>query len=210
MDLDQLKSLWEAENSFQAAAGNTARGTEEIRAMIRRKSRTYWRKIRRNTLIEMVLILLALLAVVVISRMQHVFILPMEWQALWIMGGVGLAFYLFKFFSLGQLPASDMALEHFLRQRIKRLKIYMRLYRVLIVGLVPLLGATGVLYGFVRESVIYDGLWPNIPIASWFWVISVMLAYAGLAAWGSSIYLKRLYGQHLAQLESGLIELDED
>ncbi|MFK7924387.1 MAG: hypothetical protein AB8H47_20685 [Bacteroidia bacterium] len=210
MDLDQLKSLWEAENSFQAAAGNTARGTEEIRAMIRKKSRTYWRKIRRNTLIEMALILLALLAVVVISRVQHIFILPMEWQALWIMGGVGLAFYLFKFFSLGQLPDSDLVLEHFLRQRIRRLKVYMRLYRILVVALVPLLGALGVLYGFVRQSVVYDGIWPDIPDSTWFGVISVMLAYAALAAWGSSIYLKRLYGKHLAQLESGLAELSED
>ena len=126
------------------------------------------------------------------------------------MGGLGLAFYLFKFFSLGQLPDSDLVLERFLRQRIKRLKIYMRLYRVLIVGFVPLLGAAGVLYGFVRESVIYDGLWPHIPLSIWFWVISVMLAYAALAAWGSSYYLKRLYGQHLTQLEKGLSELRED
>ncbi len=207
MDLDQLKSLWEAENSFQASTGSTGRGAEEIRKMIRSRSRTYWQKIRRNTLIEMVLVLLAMLSVVVFARTQDVFVLPAEWQALWIMGGLGLAFYVFKFFSLGQLPASDQAIESFLQQRIKRLKAYMRLYRVLIVGLVPILGAAGVLYGFVRESVIYDSVWPNIPNSTWFWVISVMLAYAALAAWGSTFYLKRLYGQHLEELEKGLAEL---
>ncbi|MEL7533084.1 MAG: hypothetical protein AAFN10_17335, partial [Bacteroidota bacterium] len=209
MDLDQLKSLWEAENSFQSSTGSAGRGAEEIRKMIRTKSRTYWRKIRRNTLIEMALVLLAMIGLVVFARTRNVFILPAEWQTLWLMGGLGLAFYVFKFFSLGQLPASDQAIESFLKQRIKRLKGYMRLYRFLIVGLVPLLGAAGVLYGFVRESVVYDGNWPDIPQATWFWVLSVMLAYAGLAAWGSTLYLKRLYGQHLAELERGLAELAE-
>jgi len=111
MDLDQLKSLWEAENSFQASAGNPVRGTEEIRTMIRKKSRTYWRKIRRNTLIEMALILLAMIGFVFFTRSRNVFVLPGEWQALWMMGGLGLGFYLFKFFSLGQLPASDQVME---------------------------------------------------------------------------------------------------
>ncbi|MEM6342713.1 MAG: hypothetical protein AAF927_02495 [Bacteroidota bacterium] len=209
MDLDQLKSLWEAENSFQASTGSAGRGAEEIRKMIRSRSRTYWQKIRRNTLIEMVLVILAMIGVVVFARLQRVFVLPAEWQALWIMGGLGLAFYLFKFFSLGQLPASDQSIESFLAQRIKRLKGYMRLYRFLVVGVVPLLGAAGVLYGFVRESVVYDSVWPDIPSSTWFWVIGIMLSYGALAAWGSTIYLKRLYGQHLNALEKALAELDE-
>ncbi|MEL6843684.1 MAG: hypothetical protein AAFP02_10750, partial [Bacteroidota bacterium] len=61
----------------------------------------------------------------------------------------------------------------------------------------------------VRESVVYDGVWPSIGWENWLWVLSVMLAYAALAAWGSSIYLKKMYGKHLQKLEDSLREMEE-
>ncbi|MEL6846641.1 MAG: filamentous hemagglutinin N-terminal domain-containing protein, partial [Bacteroidota bacterium] len=143
MDLNELKSLWETENRFQAG-GKATRSEEEIRGILRRKSQTHWRAIRRNTLIEMSLILLALLGVGLIVRAQHIFVLPLEWLILWVLAGLGLLFYGVKYWRLGQLPDVDLQLEAFLRIRIRRLRSYMRLYRIVVVGLVPILGTLGV------------------------------------------------------------------
>ena len=207
MELEQLKSIWQEEPQLQDAP--KAGGEEAVRMALARKSRSSLQRIRRNVLLEWVLLLLILAVAGWLLHPYREFLYPWERIALPVMGLVGTVFYGFKLVALGQLFPLRDSLKAQLEQQVRWLGRYLHYYRLSVVILVPLLGVTGVCYGFFRAGQ-YHGL-DGLALAgeNWVWILGVSLAYAALAAWFAQAYIRRLYGHHYARLRSSWEEMQD-
>ncbi len=201
MELEQLKSVWQAEAALQNQDQDP--GGREIQAALLQKGRSSLARIRRNIMVELGLLWLLLALTAVWLQPYWPFLLLWERWALPGMAVLGLAFYGLKLVALGQLQA-HLPLKTQLQRRTYWLGHYLQFYRFAVVALVPLLGAGGVGYGYFRASAYHAQ-----PLTMDFaWIGLIALAYAGLAAWFSRAYVRRLYGRYFQQLQDTLAELD--
>lgn len=207
MELDQIKSIWQEESSLQAPRG--AKERDELAKALFQKGRSQWDRIRRNIWLELFLLagILTLTGVWLSSFWS--FLHPWEQALLPAMALLGAGFYSWKLHSLAPL-AQDQPLKIQLQDRLRRLGRYLRFYRIAVVALVPLLGATGVLYGLYRAAQYHGQSGEAVLETHAVWVLTVAIAYAAAAAWFSQRFVHHLYGRYYQRLKQLFVELTED
>jgi hypothetical protein len=207
MELEQLKSIWQEETQLQDAP--RAAGEETVRTALARKGRSYLLRIRRNILLEWVLLLVVLVIAGWLLRPYRDFLYAWERSALPVLGSVGTLFYALKLVALGQLFPLRSSLKAQIERQVRWLGRYLGFYRLSVVVLVPLLGLLGVFYGFFRAGQYHGQDWLDLLGDHWVWILGIGLAYAALAAWFAQAYIRRLYGHHYARLRSVLAEMED-
>ncbi|RMG23085.1 MAG: hypothetical protein D6730_15200 [Bacteroidetes bacterium] len=207
MELEAFKQIWKA--NMEKALAEEQVGGADIRSIIRQRSLDSWQRIRRNILWEAGLLLACVLASVGLAVWAGIAPgLPL----LGLAGGfllLGLLFYGWKYRLISRFNMAEHNLYQTLLYLTRTLRLFMRLYRLLIFVLLPLLGTTFFLLGLQQGALLQGGSWAGITPAQWGVAAAALLLYLalmlGLARW----HVHRLYGRYYQQLLACLKELEE-
>lgn len=203
MQLDELKILWNADSDPDPFD----RGT--LRQMLGARRQTAMGKIRRNIWTE--ILLLVVLAAATLSWFM-LRSLPVHW-AEWVLFSLlfpanGLLYwYKVKVFVQREDVAENLTQS--LDSYIQKLDSYLQMYQVIMAFMVPILSTVGIFYGFtiarVEDGKGFEDLpWQIYPILA-----VVTIVYIFVAMKFTKWYMKKLYGDHLAELKVVSSELQE-
>jgi hypothetical protein len=206
MNLDDLKSAWKTANEQQLVEQQVS--AEEVRAIVQTRSRSALARINRNIVgeaIAVVVLGVAALAYLGISSGNN--IVEISTTLLYI--GASLVFYRYKYRALNSNEITADSLSTSLRQLVKRMQGFLRIYDYMIVIGVPLAAVLGLWYGWTRQPL------PIAPSDAALWKIIVLtcvvaVLFIGCWIWLSRWYIKRVYGKHFAELTACLHELVEN
>ncbi len=193
MELDDLKHIWQN-------AGEESQPSMDAEALLRltkQSSQNIIERLVRNIWYELVVSIF----VVIAWFYYTLFYAEEHWRIGGLTMGIfmiaSLGFYLWGLFRLKSISMADISLKESLTQLIKQFKLYIKAYTWLNILLIPFANFLG---AYLIFSPLEDGIKTSAMIA---------VGMAPLMWWLMRWYINRLYGQHLARLESILQELNE-
>lgn len=207
MELDQLKSIWQKDESAQKAS-------EHMLPMLSRRSNNPIARMKRNLLIELIAIVLlygftiVYYAIAFHGRLNEVS---------WFMIVVALFFFIYYYRKnklLNEMECVSCHVKSNLEQQVKTLEKYVRFYLIAGTALIPL---TLLFFSFILywklpripRSVLFphDGfpIWET----SFAWIALILISTV-LAFYLNRWYVKKLYGNHVQKLKELLAEMEED
>jgi len=205
MNLDELKHIWQAHSSAQAAQEQHSH--EAIRQMLYQRSRTALSRINRNILLEAAFMLLTLLGSIWMLWQQ-----PTHFEGMWIfliLLSVGsLIFYRVKYQQLNRATLGRENLRTSLWEVARVMGHYMQLYTFMAV-MVPGLASVALLYGYGVSAAEDGRSLMDLGWAEWGILLGIMIIYGVFSYLVVRWYIRRLYGVHHQELTNCLAELDE-
>lgn len=205
MNLDELKYIWQAHSSAQAAQEQHSQ--EAIRQMLYQRSRTALSRINRNILLEAAFMLLTLLGSIWMLWQQ-----PANFDGMWIfliLLSVGsLIFYRVKYQQLNRATLGRENLRHSLWEIARVMGHYMQLYTFMAV-VVPVLACLALLYGYSVSAAEHGRSLMDLDLTERGILLGIMIIYGVFSYFATRWYIRRLYGIHHQELKSCLAELDE-
>ncbi|MEO0469567.1 MAG: hypothetical protein AAF206_08105 [Bacteroidota bacterium] len=204
MNLDELKILWQEHAAHEVEAFWLRQ--DEIRTMLRHKSKTALGKIQRNIKLEMAaVVILGLLGLWPING-------SVQMSAVLIVGIYILAsglFYWYKYRALNRADIANGNLRSALEQLTHTMGRYMNIYRWFVILLIPVLGIGSTILGFLM-AVQEDGQsLAEVPVFIFIILGGIGLLYAIIASLFTRWYLQKLYGRYYQALKDCLRELND-
>jgi len=199
---EDLRALWQAE---QMLAPAPTRDAAAIRAMLRQRSESVLERLRRRLRREAWL--LALAAGLVLPAFAWPDLRPLV-VFVFLLAGVGVLVYVRQLRHLTPTSFAMLDLQAALRQQVDHLRRHLRLYAVITLLLVPVLGTLGVFYG-LWVGLLQEGQ-SLAQLGPWDWAIAIAgaLGYAAIAAILSHLVVWRWYVRPYQNLQACLSELE--
>ncbi|WP_291721261.1 hypothetical protein [Bernardetia sp.] len=192
MDIDNLKSTWQALQSEQEPILKD----EQIRKLLRGKATDSISKIKRNILIEGSLtIFVSLFFMANKSWFYSPYIMPY----LGVVMLLGLAWYAFKYIQIRKIDLQKN-LKQALQQLITTLDLYLKLY---LYGSF-FLGASAAILPLFWKNVLQEASLNDVLLIGSIGIVSAPVYYFFIK-W----YIKKLYGDYVDELKEELKELED-
>ncbi|MEZ4826889.1 MAG: hypothetical protein R3C61_11500 [Bacteroidia bacterium] len=207
MNLEELKYIWQ-EHSDEAVETMQVNAAE-IRAMLQSRSKSALFKIKRNIALDLGAFFLLCIAGLAWIFTSNIYLSPAEIAAICLFAATSLVFYTFKLRALNRVAITSDNLRTSLSAITGTLDNYMKLYRLLVVYFVPVLGSGGVLYGAYKAGQEDGRTLADIPPAVWALLFVVMILYSVFAVFASRWYVHKMFGIHYQELKACLNELEE-
>lgn len=208
MELDQLKEMWSDVGSKEQGPS-----ADELQALLQKKSKSPIAKMKRNLLIELLLII-----VIYVFTVAYYFLnysggmLSAAWM-LMVIGVLYVFYYLRKRRLLNQMECVSCEIKSNLKMQLVTLEKYVRFYMISGTLLVPVVfvitGLIVLLYSPEAASV------PSVKTTNFLVKSSVILFVAAIVFtipiyFANKWYVRKLYGQHIEQLKKIVDEMNED
>lgn len=209
MELEQLKEMWNSADKQQ-----TDSSAEELQALLRKKSQSPIAKMRRNLLIELVVVLVLYTLIIVYYFLNFsggMLALPV---LLFVIGLVYVFYYIGKNKLLKKMECNSCEVKANLSMQVKTLEKYVRFYLVAGTAIFPLtmVVASCIILFYSPQSQQY----PSALQSKQFIVMFVGILIAATALFTIPVYyinkwyVRKLYGQHIERLKSIVDEMDEE
>lgn len=209
MELEQLKEMWNSADKQQ-----TDSSAEELQAMLRKKSQSPIAKMKRNLLIELVVVLVLYTLIIVYYFLNFsggMLALPV---LLFVIGLVYVFYYIGKNKLLKKMECNSCEVKANLSMQVKTLEKYVRFYLVAGTAIFPItmVVASCIILFYSPQSQQY----PSALQSKQFIVMFVGILIAATALFTIPVYyinkwyVRKLYGQHIERLKSIVDEMDEE
>lgn len=209
MELEQLKEMWNSADKQQ-----TDSSAEELQALLRKKSQSPIAKMKRNLLIELVVVLVLYTLIIVYYFLNFsggMLALPV---LLFVIGLVYVFYYIGKNKLLKKMECNSCEVKANLSMQVKTLEKYVRFYLVAGTAIFPLtmIVASCIILFYSPQSQQY----PSALQSKQFIVMFVGILIAATALFTIPVYyinkwyVRKLYGQHIERLKSIVDEMDEE
>jgi membrane protein insertase Oxa1/YidC/SpoIIIJ len=209
MELEQLKEMWNSADKQQ-----TDSSAEELQALLRKKSQSPIAKMKRNLLIELVVVLVLYTLIIVYYFLNYsggMLALPV---LLFVIGLVYVFYYIGKNKLLKKMECNSCEVKANLSMQVKTLEKYVRFYLVAGTAIFPItmVVASFIILFYSPQSQQY----PSALQSKQFIVMFVGILIAATALFTIPVYyinkwyVRKLYGQHIERLKSIVDEMDEE
>lgn len=209
MELEQLKEMWNSADKQQ-----TDSSAEELQALLRKKSQSPIAKMKRNLLIELVVVLVLYTLIIVYYFLNFsggMLALPV---LLFVIGLVYVFYYIGKNKLLKKMECNSCEVKANLSMQVKTLEKYVRFYLVAGTAIFPItmVVASCIILFYSPQSQQY----PSALQSKQFIVMFVGILIAATALFTIPVYyinkwyVRKLYGQHIERLKSIVDEMDEE
>ncbi|MBK8087694.1 MAG: hypothetical protein IPK31_06980 [Chitinophagaceae bacterium] len=208
MELDQLKEMWSDVGSKEQGPS-----ADELQALLQKKSKSPIAKMKRNLLIELLLIVIIYVFTVTYYFLNYSGgMLSAAWM-LMVIGVFYVFYYLRKRRLLNQMECVSCEIKSNLKMQLVTLEKYVRFYMISGTLLVPVVfvitGLIVLLYSPEAASV------PAVKTTSFLLKSSAVLFVAAIVFtipiyFANKWYVRKLYGQHIERLKKIVDEMNED
>lgn len=206
MELEELKHIWKAHTS--EAIEQREVDAQSLRLMIRQRSQKALRLINRAIWVELILILLLGFSGWVWFSISQNALFTWELIPLWIFMFISVLFYVFKYRLLNRNPLGDLNLKESLTILSQNLGKFMRLYYVMALFVLPLIGSLFFILGMNLGLQVQGGEFKSITFSQW-GIIGVALSiYIIFIVVVTRWYVNKIYGRHYHTLKLCLSELE--
>lgn len=206
MNLDELKSAWQAVNAQQLPEQQVS--VAEIRSIIRSQSSSLLERINRTIITEVAASLLLAfggMAYMLFAKGKHIG--EVAFIAVYLLAS--LIFYLYKYRALNSHKLTEESLSISLTHLVRRTQQFLRIYDYMIVIGMPIGTIIGFVYGlyYAQEegSPVRENMTPGLIAVS----IALLILVGGAWMWFSKWYVNRIYGKPFRALQDCLAELEE-
>jgi amino acid transporter len=205
MELDQLKEMW-----GDMATVKKGSSDEEIQAMLRKKSKSPIAKMKRNLMIEMIVVIILYTWIIVDYLMKFKGVMLSIPLLLGVLGVLFVIYYIRKRKLLKDMECVTCEVKSNLQQQLTILGKYVRFYMLAGTLLFPLtmIFMCIVLYFYSADMQQMPKPVPFIPFLAVVTIISTVLTIPlyFLNKW----YVRKLYGQHIENLKLIVNEMSEE
>lgn len=198
MELDNLKEAWQGQTATVGKDSN-----EQILSILQKKSQRPIARMRRNLLVELILIVVIYTATIIYYTATHD---GRYWEIALLLLIVGLIFVLYYYRKnklLKEMECVACEVRSNLERQVKTLEKYVRLYFIAGTVLTPLSYFTaGIIAAYRTPSGPIPGSLKYLFIG-----IGLIITVGGyfLNKW----YVNKLYGQHVRKLRQLLAQMEE-
>ena len=198
MELDNLKEIWKGLDDKRTPVGSD----EEILSMLHKKSQRPIARMKRNLLIEMILV------IIVYSAAAVYYLIAWDgryWELslIFMLGGGFCVFYYYrKYKLLNQMECVACEVRSNLQRQLTTLEKYVKLYLITGNLLTPIaFFFTGFIIFTKTPGKTYDS---NV-----YWIFSAVGVAVSIACYYfNKWYVNKLYGQHVKKLKEVLKEME--
>ncbi len=208
MELDQLKEMW----GDVATQKNSTSG-EELQNLLRKKSKSPIAKMKRNLLLELIVVL-----VLYVATIAYYFIAysgGMQWNA-WLLLVIAVFFLFYyqrKYKLLNSMECVTCEVKSNLKTQLVTLEKYVRFYLLAGTALFPFaMIATGLIVFFYSPDITKDVADPS---GKFVWIFTgILVLFSAVMTvpvyFINKWYVRKLYGQHVEKLKTIVEEMNED
>lgn len=209
MELDSLKEIWKDAEAKQPAT----LADEEIMAMLNKSSSNPVSKMKRNVLIETILIIVLFGAVAIyyfiafkgkFSSIAWVYV---------VTAAIFTFYYYRKWKLLHNMQCIACQVRSNLKKQVNTLERYIRFYFFWGTAMVPIIFIfLGLLFYYKFPEGSLPPVFPApsaITTTTWIAWLGFLILFTLVAWYGNRYYIKRLYGQHIQQLKRLLEQMEE-
>jgi hypothetical protein len=203
MNLEDLKSVWK-EPETQSESFEE----ERLRTLLRKRSRSAISRINRSIWIEAGLVLLILLVFLVSLFPYETFLVRFQTAWVVVLSVASLVYYWYKFRILNRKGMEALPLHDYLREMVRRMQRFMRIYDFIIVILMPLFLISGFIAGFVTGVKDAGSSLQSVSIGGWAMVIALLAGMSAVVIGMGKGYIWLMYGRYFSDLKKCLAELE--
>lgn len=208
MELDQLKEMWGDVGSKEQGPSS-----DELQALLQKKSRSPIAKMKRNLLMELLFVVVLYVGTVAYFFLNYTGgMLGNAWLLI-VIGILYVLYYLRKRKLLNQMECVNCEVKSNLKMQLITLEKYVRFYMISGTLLFPVvLIATGLIGFFYSPEV---AAVPSMKENAVMWVfIAILIVLAAILTipiyFANKWYVRKLYGQHIERLKAIVNEMSED
>lgn len=200
-ELDDLKQIWKSHEQ-----GYEPKKESEIVLMLRGQSNSIIGQLKRNVWFELIITIACCIALTVYAFTLDGGAIMWTVVSLLVLFAAYLFYYVKKLLLLGRFDASDSNIKNSLEDLYNKLSTYVNFYRKSYAVLYPVYFGLGIFFGAVNTGL--------EDFATKLHDVKIVLLLVGLAGIFfiltfivTHLYLKKLYGNHLAKLKKLIGEL---
>ena len=205
MELDQLKEMW-----GDVATVKKVSSDEEIQAMLRKKSKSPIAKMKRNLMIEMIVVIVLYSWIIIDYVIKYKGVMLSIPLLMFALGVLFVVYYVRKRKLLKDMECVTCEVKSNLQQQLTILGKYVRIYMLAGTLLFPLtmIFMSVVLYFYSAEMQQLSKPVPFLPFLAVVAGIAIVLTIPiyFLNKW----YVRKLYGQHVEKLKLIVSEMSEE
>ena len=205
MELDQLKEMW-----GDMATDKKGSSDEEIQAMLRKKSKSPIAKMKRNLMIEMIVVIVLYSWIIIDYVIKYKGVMLSIPLLMFALGVLFVVYYVRKRKLLKDMECVTCEVKSNLQQQLTILGKYVRIYMLAGTLLFPLtmIFMSVVLYFYSTEMQQLSKPVPFLPFLAVVTGIATILTIPiyFLNKW----YVRKLYGQHVEKLKLIVSEMSEE
>lgn len=206
MNLDDLKSAWQAVNAQQLSEQRVS--AAEVRRIIRSRSTSLLERINRTILLEVLAsILLATGGCTYLFLLDDHHLPEIAFLGVYFLAV--LVFYYYKYRALNLHELTEESLTTSLRHLVHRTQQFLRIYHYMIVVGVPLGALIGFAYGLYYAQRDGHPLAENLTTKVVAFAAAALVIVGGFWILLSKWYVNRIYGKPFRDLQDCLAELEE-
>jgi len=200
-ELEDLKQIWKSHEQ-----GYEPKKESEIALMLQGKSNSIIGKLKRNVWVELIFTIACSIALGVYTITLEAGAIMWTIISLLILFAAYLIYYVKKLMLLGRFNASDGNIKSSLENLYKKLSVYISFYRKSYAVLYPFYFFLGIFFGALDTGL--DGFLNRIRDPKTLILLVVLTCgFFVFTFIATNFYLKKLYGNHLANLKELLDEL---
>ena len=205
MELDQLKEMW-----GDMAIDKRDSSNEEIQAMLRKKSKSPIAKMKRNLMIEMIVVIVLYSWIIIDYVIKYKGVMLSIPLLMFALGVLFVIYYVRKRKLLKDMECVTCEVKSNLQQQLTILGKYVRIYMLAGTLLFPItmIFMCVILFFYSEEMQQLQKPVPFLPFLAVVTVIAVVLTIPiyFLNKW----YVRKLYGQHVEKLKLIVNEMSEE
>ena len=205
MELDQLKEMW-----GDMAISKKGSSFEEIQAMLRKKSKSPIAKMKRNLMIEMIVVIVLYSWIIIDYVIKYKGVMLSIPLLMFALGVLFVIYYVRKRKLLKDMECVTCEVKSNLQQQLTILGKYVRIYMLAGTLLFPItmIFMCVILFFYSEEMQQLQKPVPFLPFLAVVTVIAVVLTIPiyFLNKW----YVRKLYGQHIEKLKLIVSEMSDE
>ena len=205
MELDQLKEMW-----GNMAIDKRDSSNEEIQAMLRKKSKSPIAKMKRNLMIEMIVVIVLYSWIIIDYVIKYKGVMLSIPLLMFALGVLFVVYYVRKRKLLKDMECVTCEVKSNLQQQLTILGKYVRIYMLAGTLLFPItmIIMCVILFFYSEEMQQLQKPVPFLPFLAVVTVLAVVLTIPiyFLNKW----YVRKLYGQHIEKLKLIVSEMSEE